>query len=134
LYVTFDVTERVQSGKNALGVVLGNGRFFAPRGRTTSNMPNYGYPKLLLNLHLDMADGTSREIVSDESWRLSTDGPILANNEYDGEEYDARKELGGWSEAGFDDAAWTAAEVVPTPSEIVSAQMIEPIRVTESLR
>ena len=31
LYVTFDVTRQLRTGRNALGVVLGNGRFFAPR-------------------------------------------------------------------------------------------------------
>ncbi len=134
LYVTYDVTDQVRRGENAIGVVLGNGRFFSPRSKAYASMPNYGFPKLLLHLRVEHADGSVSEVVSDESWKLSADGPIIANNEYDGEEYDARKEFAEWSKAGFDDAAWQAASVVETPSEFVSAEMIEPIRVTETLK
>ncbi len=54
-------------------------------------------------------------VISDESWRLTTDGPIRANNEYDGEEYDARMEMAGWDRAGFDDTKWKLAELVHPP-------------------
>ncbi len=54
-------------------------------------------------------------MVSDETWKLTTDGPIRANNEYDGEEYDARKELPGWDRAGFNDATWQPARLVAAP-------------------
>src|SRR5262249_19044771 len=74
------------------------------------------------------------EIVSDTSWRLTDDGPIRANNEYDGEDYDARKELAGFSEPGFDDAKWQQAQIVPAAQGRLSTQMIEPIRVTETLK
>ena len=107
-YVTFDVTPQIRQGDNTLGVWLGNGRFYAPRGTTPANMVSYGYPKLLLQLVVDYADGQRDTIVSDGSWKLTTDGPIVANNEFDGEEYDARRELPGWTLAEFDDQAWPA--------------------------
>ena len=59
-------------------------------------------------MHIEYEDGTSAEVVSDSGWKLTTDGPIRANNEYDGEEYDARKEMPGWSAPGFDDRAMAA--------------------------
>jgi alpha-L-rhamnosidase len=59
---------------------------------------NFGWPKLLLHLRIEHTDGSVREIVSDETWQLATDGPILASGEFDGEIYDARKELDGWSQ------------------------------------
>jgi alpha-L-rhamnosidase len=130
LYVTYDVTKEVQRGANALGVILGNGRFYAPRSEAWVGMPTFGFPKLLLHLRLEHADGSVSEVVSDPSWKLSTDGPIVANNEYDGDEYDARKELGAWSTAGYDDAAWRTADAAVVPTGEVRAQLIDPIRVT----
>jgi alpha-L-rhamnosidase len=133
-YVTFDVTKQLKQGANAMGVVLGNGRFYATRSKVYAGTVSYGFPKLLLHLRLEFADGSLSEVVSDDSWNLSTDGPILANNEYDGEEYDARKEFSGWASAGFDDSHWQRAEVVSEPGGAVVSQMIEPIRVTAALK
>ncbi|MFA6241677.1 MAG: family 78 glycoside hydrolase catalytic domain [Candidatus Hydrogenedentales bacterium] len=132
-YNTYDVTENVQSGKNAVGVWLGNGRYYAPRTGEPTTTRTYGYPKLLFQLRLEMADGSVQEIVSDESWKLTTDGPIRANNEYDGEVYDARMELPGWDKSGFDDTKWQTPQLVQKPGEVMSAQMSEPIRVNAVL-
>ena len=133
-YVTYDVTKNLQRGANALGVILGNGRFYADRSKTYAGTVSFGWPKLLLNLRLEYTDGTAQEIVSDESWKLSTDGPILANNDFDGEEYDASKEFGDWSQPGFNAAKWKAAQIVTAPGGVLSAQMQEPIRVTGTLK
>ena len=69
-------------------------------------MRTFGYPKLLLQLEMEMADGKVERVCSDETWKLTTDGPIRANNEYDGEIYDARKEMAGWSRPGFARRGW----------------------------
>ena len=134
LYTTFDVTAKLKQGDNALGVVLGNGRFFAPRLSVPVPTVTFGYPKLLLNLRLEFTDGSSQDVVSDESWKITADGPIRANSEYDGEEYDARMERDGWAAAGFDDAKWRAVQVVSAPGGALQAQMIQPVRVTEVLK
>jgi len=128
-YVTYDVTSLLKRGTNAIGAVLGNGRFFAPRGTVS-----YGFPKLRLQLHIEFTDGTSTEIVSDETWKLTTDGPIRTNNEYDGEEYDARMELDGWDKPGFNEAKWEPVQLVGAPGGIMSAQTIAPIRVTGAIK
>jgi len=132
-YVTYDVTESIRRGENALGVILGNGRYFAPRVRVPVPTKDYGHPKLLLELVLEFGDGTTRTMVSDDSWRLTTEGPIRENNDYDGEVYDARREMPGWSEPGFDDSAWQTAEVVPAPAGRLVAPMMPPMRVIETL-
>jgi alpha-L-rhamnosidase len=134
LYCTFDVTADVKRGANALGVVLGNGRYFAPRRKQPVDTTTYGYPKLLFQLRLEYDDGSTEDVVGDEKWNLTADGPIRANNEYDGEDYDARKEQPGWAAAGFDDAAWKPARLVKAPGGALEAQMVEPIRVTETLK
>jgi alpha-L-rhamnosidase len=133
-YVTYDVTKNLSRGANALGVILGNGRYYADRSKTYAGTVSFGWPKLLLNLRIEYTDGSSQEIVSDESWELTTDGPILANNDFDGEEYDARKEFSGWSKTGFADAKWNTPQIVAAPAGVLSAQMQEPIRVTETLK
>jgi alpha-L-rhamnosidase len=156
-YVTYDVTKNLSRGENALGVILGNGRYYADRSKTYAGTVSFGWPKLLLNLHLEYADGSTQEIVSDESWKLTIDGPVRANNDFDGEEYDARRELGNWSKPGYSTTAvgfdwyatpdhpgmrfkldalprWRPAQIVSAPAGVLSAQMQEPIRVTETLK
>jgi alpha-L-rhamnosidase len=132
-YVTYDVTQQVRRGPNALGAWLGNGRFYAPRSASPAKTLSYGYPKLMLQLEIDYADGTRSTIVSDGTWRLCEDGPIQANNEYDGEEYDARREMPGWAKPGFDEKAWKPVRAVEAPGGTLSAQMAEPIRATGTL-
>jgi alpha-L-rhamnosidase len=134
LYVTHDVTGQVAQGKNAIGIMLGNGRYYAPRSDIPTRTRDFGYPKAKLQLNVEYEDGSRLSVVSDESWKLTADGPIRANNEYDGEEYDARQELAGWSRAGFDDAQWEAAQAVGAPEGVMAAQAAEPLRVTETLK
>ncbi len=133
LYVTFDVTQQIVMGANAVGILLGNGRYWAPREKDPIATVSYGYPKAIFQLDLTYDDGTVEHVVSDSSWKLSTNGPIRANNEYDGERYDARLES-GWTRTGFDDSKWEAAHVVAAPPGVLAAQVAEPLRVTETLR
>ena len=97
-------------------------------------IPTFGYPKLRLNLIIEYTDGSRQTIASDISWKLTTEGPIRSNNEYDGEEYDARKELGDWNRTGYDDTNWIPAGRVSIPSGTLRAQMMPGMKVTESLK
>jgi len=133
-YVTRDVTTAIKQGENTIGVILGNGRFYSPRSEVYAAMPTFGSPMLNLRLQLEHEDGTHSEVTSDDTWRITDDGPIVANNEYDGEDYDARKELTGWSEPGYNDLSWQMAEVLTAPLATMSAEAIDPIRVTQTLK
>ena len=134
LYNTYDVTSQLQK-ENAIGVTLGNGRFYTMRQNYKPyKIPTFGYPKLRLNLIVEYTDGNKETIVSDISWKLTTEGPVRSNNEYDGEEYDARKELGNWTLTGYDDKGWTPAQRVSIPSGTLRAQMIPGMKVTETLK
>jgi alpha-L-rhamnosidase len=84
-------------------------------------------------VHCEYDDGSEQVLVSDGSWKLTTDGPIRSSSEFDGEEYDARKEMSGWAAPGFEDASWKPAQLVAPPAGKLETQMIEPIRVTEIL-
>ena len=75
LYSTYDVTEQLKRGRNALGVMLGNGWFnplplrlwghINPRENLT-----IGEPRVIVQLVVEFADGTSQTIVTDESWKV----------------------------------------------------------------
>jgi alpha-L-rhamnosidase len=132
-YVTYDVTKNLRRGANAIGAVLGNGRYYADRSRVYSGTVSFGWPKMRLLLRVEYTDGSVSGIVSDASWKLSLDGPMVANNDFDGEEYDARREFDGWSQSGFDDSKWQPAQIV-SASGAIAAEMIEPIRVTGTLK
>jgi alpha-L-rhamnosidase len=135
LYNSFDVTQNVQQGKNAIATVLGNGRFFTMRQNyKPQKWHNFGFPQMLLQLEIEYADGTKQIITSDASWKMTADGPIRTNNEYDGEEYDATKELTGWNETGFDDSKWLKVQLVKAPGGALKAQMNENMKVMERIQ
>ena len=102
-YQTYDVTTLVK-GKNTIGAILGDGWY---RGNIAWGGNNYYGDKLALlcQLQINYADGTSETILSDNSWKVAT-GPILYSDIYNGETYDARKEISGWANPGFDDSQW----------------------------
>ena len=133
-YNTFDVTTACKQGANAIGVTLGNGRFFTMRPKyKPQKIKEFGFPKLLLQLELEYANGQHRLITSDTTWRFTADGPIRTNNEYDGEEYDATKEFPGWTAVGFDDKKWLRPRSTPAPGGRLSAQTDEPIKVMATI-
>jgi alpha-L-rhamnosidase len=134
LYNCFDVTANIHDGTNAIAAVLGNGRFFAMRQNYKPKKINtFGYPKMLLQLVITYKDGTKKTVVTDDSWRMTADGPIRTNNEYDGEEYDATKELKGWTTPGFIDAEWLKVALVKKPSGVLIAQMNEQMKIMKSI-
>ncbi|MBC7847920.1 MAG: glycoside hydrolase family 78 protein [Flavobacterium sp.] len=129
-YNVFDVTSQLKEGKNMLGTILGNGRFFAMRqDYKPYKIKSFGFPKMALQLFVEYTDGTKDIIRTDDTWKLTTDGPILSNNEYDGEEYDARKEMKGWATTNFDDATWVNARYVQEPGGFYEAQMMPNMKI-----
>ncbi len=132
-YMTFDVTNNLQIEKNAIGIILGNGRYFAPRTNEPTKTRTYGFPKLICQIEIEYTDGTNDTIITDESWKLTTNGPIRKNNEYDGEYYDARRELSGWNKINYNDSDWMNAELVDKPGELLVAQPNEPIKIMEEV-
>lgn len=127
VYNSYDVTDLL--GKdNAIGVVLGNGRYFFPVQNVESDdyrsfFYKMGYPKLLANLMVEYADGTTETVYTDNSWRLTADGPVRYSSEYDGELYDARQTMDGWDAAGFDDSHWMQARRVPAPGGVLRGNL-----------
>ena len=130
-YLTYDVTNLIQNGKNAIGVVLGNGRFLTMR---QEGMVSFGVPRLRCVLVLESEDGKKTTFFTDETWKATNKGPITENNEFDGEKYDARLELGNWTEADFDDSAWQQAELLEAPKGKLTAQRSLSLKVMEEIK
>ncbi len=137
-YNTFDVTKQIRQGNNAIGVILGNGRFVPLRQHledTTNNCVNYGFPKLLVQLEITYGNGKTKIVTSDASWKISGDGPLSANSEFDGEEYNATKEFNGWAQAGFTtDSRWKNAQPVTPAAPIIQSQLNRPIRIMQTIK
>ena len=129
LYVTYDVTDALRCGKNAVGVMLGNG-WYNVQTRAVWDFhkaPWRAGPKVLLQLRVEYADGRIETIGTDSRW-VANSGPITFNSIYGGETYDARAEKPGWDLPEYNDAAWSPARVVSAPGGKLAAQMMPPIK------
>ncbi|MDD2474912.1 MAG: family 78 glycoside hydrolase catalytic domain [Dysgonamonadaceae bacterium] len=129
-YNVYDVTSLIKNKTNLLSVILGNGRYFGMRGRDTMM---FGLPRLLTQLEIEYADGSKDIIASDETWKVTSRGPIVANNEFDGEEYDSRLELIGWHELNYDDSNWETVDLMNAPQGELVAQPNPNIQVQEEI-
>lgn len=130
-YRSYDVTEMLSRGPNAIGAILGDGWF---RGNI-SNLGQNHYGKrirLMSQLHIDYADGRSERILSDQSWKASF-GPIMESDMQAGETYDARREMPGWDRSGFDDSNWAAVDFGSTIKPMIQAYPGVPVRKTQAL-
>lgn len=137
-YNTYDITEHIVNAPLVcegagtcfcVGVVLGNGRYFPMQQHKPYKIHTFGFPKCRINVIVEYTDGTTQRLQTDDKgWKVTANGPIRANNEYDGEEYDARQEMKGWSEVGFDDSKWQNAERTDIPQAYLRAQMTPGMR------
>jgi len=132
LYVTFDITNKIKPGVNAVGVMLGNGFHYVPpvKGRFRKLKSSFGYPKMISRLLIEYTDGTSENIISDNSWK-TTNGPIVFSSIYGGEDYNANLEQKGWDTPAFNDKSWKSVLIVDGPPKLLS-QMAEPLKVFEN--
>ena len=130
-YRTYDVTNMLQQGQNALGAILGDGWF---RGNISCVGQNkYGRDlRLKAQLQIEYADGSSETIVTDPSWKGSY-GPILESDMQAGEVYDARREMPRWNLPDFDDQKWAPVVVGTTITPALEAYPGVPVRPLEEL-
>lgn len=131
-YLTFDVTSLLVDGPNAIGAWLADGWYRGFVGFDGGVRNLYGQRTgLAAQLEVVFADGTRQSVTTDDAWR-STSSPITSTGLYEGETYDARALLDGWSSPTFDDSRWGHVstgqlDVVPV------ASMSPPVRCTEEL-
>ena len=126
-YRVLDVTDQLSAGVHTLGVTLFDGWYALERdpwGHGFHHKPYIDEPKLLLDLHLEHADGTETLITSDESWQWS-EGPITRSWLCEAEE--DRRIVPG-------DDGWKPVAVVAGPVGRLVVQQEPPTRVQETLR
>ncbi|MDB6169900.1 MAG: alpha-L-rhamnosidase [Verrucomicrobia bacterium] len=131
-YQVYDVTSLLRPGANAAGAILGDGWYCGHLGWRERNY--YGeQPQLLAQLVLTFADGTSQVIATDETWKTAF-GPVVESDMIHGEAYDARRELRGWDEPGYDDSAWLPVVPFADPGIAISPMIGPPVRATQELK
>ncbi len=137
----YDVTSQLHKGDNAIGIILAAGRYFAMRYNRGENewggethVMHYGRPRMILQLEVTYQDGTTERIVSNDSWKITNQGPIRTLNEFDGETYDARLELGNWTSAGYDDTKWIPVFTVHPPEGKLEPQSNPNLKVQDLLQ
>jgi alpha-L-rhamnosidase len=132
-YAAYDVTGLLRDGANAVGVMLGNGRYSPYEETCAKNwhpLKKYGKsPVLILQQHIVYMDGTEEIIATDTSWKMA-EGPVVFDDIYDGEHYDARLEKDGWDRGGFDDSDWeNSVPVEERMGRLVSQGTMPPVKV-----
>jgi alpha-L-rhamnosidase len=134
-YVTFDLTNSLAKGDNAIGVVLANGFYNVDTESAWQfdRAPWRNRPALRFVLHLEYADGRRQVIGSDASWRQIT-GPITFDQLRNGEYYDSRLRLGDWASPDYPDDDWSPAVAVTGPAGKLVPQRMPGIRKTRTLR
>lgn len=141
LYVTFDVTDKLRSGENVVGVRLGNGFLHIPRDSTRYRklITTFSFPKMICKIRITYSDGSIKDINSDSSWKVAP-SPIVYSSIYGGEDFDATLEQIGWNDKGFNDRAWrNALEVSPigsllsqTSRPLAVRKVFEKVHITET--
>ncbi|MDH6305286.1 alpha-L-rhamnosidase [Parabacteroides sp. PF5-5] len=123
MYNTYDITSLFKSGDNGIGAMLGTGWWSEHSGFMTTWQDQYGTRQsLLAKITIEYTDGSTQTIVTDKSWKCFDNGPILLNSLQNGEEYDARKEVKGWTDPNFNDSSWENALVYQQPPANVKIQ------------
>lgn len=129
---SFDVTEQIRVGGNALGAVIGDG-WYAGRIGWEGARAHYGrIPVGRMELVVHMNRGEEIRIGTDHTWKARF-GPVRAGDLLGGEVYDQRDALGGWVEASFDDSEWEHAWPDPGPHGALVASPAEPVRVVAEI-
>ena len=131
LYSTSDLNPFLKIGSNVLGAVVAGGW--------------YGTPKFLAQIELEFYDGTKDRFLTagrnenDKNlWKLS-DGPIVETSIFDGEVYDANREIDNWmsaSRAGHSliyDGSFYVSMIVSRPGGALTSQVAEPIEVVNQI-
>ncbi|GGH04251.1 alpha-L-rhamnosidase [Mucilaginibacter phyllosphaerae] len=134
LYVTYDVTSSIAAGKNAIGVLLGNG-WYNHQSTAVWNFHLASWrnrPAFCMDLRITYDDGSVETISTNDHWKTDF-SPVTLNSIYTAEHYDARLEQPGWNTINFDDKKWKPAFNRPVPSQNIVAQALHPILDVETI-
>jgi len=132
-YQTYDVTNALTQGENAIGVMLANGWAKGRFGLGDAHAPYTNRFSVICEMHVTYEDGTSEIICTDDSW-LCKPSPILFDNIYDGVIYDANKEIPNWCNTSFAETDWQPMQII-NPQELgpLTARLSLPVKCMEEI-
>ena len=134
LYQTYDVTDLLAQGENAVGAMIGSGWYKGELGWRSRRNLYGGREALILEIHVEYEDGTKEKILSDASWKSSYRGPVIYAEHYHGETYDARKET-EFSRPGLDTGEWFGVRPMGRVTKsVLRAQECESVKIKEILK
>ncbi|MGI4803279.1 MAG: family 78 glycoside hydrolase catalytic domain [Janthinobacterium lividum] len=129
LYVTYDVTSQILTGKNSIGVLLGNG-WYNLQSTAVWDFDKASWrarPTFCMDLKIVYEDNSEETITSGKDWKTAL-SPVVFNSIYTAEHYDARLEQPGWNTISFDDSKWKGVIYREAPSANIVSQLMHPIR------
>jgi alpha-L-rhamnosidase len=132
-YVAYDITSQLQSGKNVLGLILGDGWY---SGTLLRNFQFGPQPAVSAFLEIIDEQGRVSTVATDARWQWA-EGPIRENGIYFGETFDARKDDANWSRAAESAAAtwaWQPVKIAERPSVPLQARLSPPVRAIQELK
>ncbi len=132
-YNTYDITNLLRTGRNALGVMLGKG-FYNTKGDRRIHYVDANRPlKLILQAHITYDDESEQVILSDSSWK-ENDGPITHSAILGGSDFDARLLPENWNMPSFDDSSWQYAEETTGPGGMLTSSPAPPMRTIQEFK
>lgn len=133
-YMTYDITQYLNSGENVIALWLGVSWSIFPAYQRAGEP---AIPMALVQTEMAFLSGEKQRIVSDETWKVHASPNTLIGyweaHHFGGEFYDASLEKPGWNTIGFDDTDWSQAKVYE-PKIIVSADKTEPNRLVKEIK
>ncbi|TDQ08107.1 family 78 glycoside hydrolase catalytic domain [Pedobacter metabolipauper] len=133
-YQTFDVTQMLKPGGNAVGAMLGYG-WYAGHMNLFENRNIYGhYPLLMAQLEIELENGKHITIATDKQWKTTLKGSLLWSDLLDGEAIDQRLALTGWDKTNFDDKDWSIAEAKQLDDTKLVGQRNQPVKEIRELK
>ena len=132
--LTYDVSQLLRDGENALGVIVGQGWYWGRINHFNKRWSKKPYPAVICQLEITYRNGKKQTILSDSNWKASSKGPIRFSGIYDGEVYDANMEISGWSTPEFNDELWKNVKISEIDKDIqLQAKRHNPVRDNEIL-
>lgn len=131
--LTYDLTNKLTKGENTLASILAGG-WFSARIADLKDTDHVHSPLLLAQLEIHFTDGSSQVVATDQSWKVTQNGPIRFASNYDGEHYSQALEQPNWNKNNFNSATWQSAYTQKIdPAIKLSPKRHAPIRVINEL-
>ncbi len=131
-YQVYELESFLANGQNVIGAILGDG-WYCGHIHSDPRMYYGDRPRIMAQVMIDYTDGSSETILTDSSWKTGT-GPIRSSDILMGEDYDARREIEGWSTPTFDDSKWFGVATFADPGLKISFKRAPNVRTTQEIK